>query len=197
MMSRRNLVWLIPLCLFFTFPLWRIPVATFLTPRGGYDASLAARKLDLHNFNMENVHITQSEQGKTSLEIMAERAYSGKNENEFEMEKVDAVVTSSNGEKTFVTARKGILDKRSAILTLIDEVVVMKPKDKFELYTDLLIYNDKSNIAHSPGKTQVIGEKIEIRGNNLTFNTLTESYDLGGRVRCKLTNFSSPDSTSP
>ena len=197
MMTRRNLVWLIPLFLFLTFPLWRIPVASFLTPRGGYDPSLAERKLDVHNFNMDNVHITQSEQGKTTLEIVAKRAYTGKTENEFEMEEVDAVVTGAKGEQTFVTARKGILDKQSAILTLIDEVVVMKPKDKFELYTDLLIYNDKSHIAQSPGKTLVIGEKIEIRGTNLIFNTLTESYDLGGRVRCKLTNFSSPDSTSP
>lgn len=197
MMTRRNLVWLIPLCLFLTFPLWRIPAASFLTPRGGYDASLAERKLDVHKFNMEQVHVTQSELGKTTLEIVAERAYTGKTDNEFEMETVDAVITSASGEQTFVTARKGILDKQSSILTLIEEVVVMKPKDKFELYTDLLIYNDKSHIAHSPGKTQVIGEKIEISGNNLIFNTLTEAYDLGGRVRCKLTNFSSPDSTPP
>jgi LPS export ABC transporter protein LptC len=197
MITPRNLVWLIPLFLFLTFPLWQTPVASFLTPRGGYDPSLSKRELDGHNFSMDNVHITQSELGKTTLEIVAERAYSGKNENEFEMEEVDAVITGAKGEQTFVTARKGILDKQSAILTLIDEVVVIKPKDTFELYTDLLVYNDKSHIAQSPGKTQVIGETIEIRGNNLIFNTLTESYDLGGRVRCRLTNFSSPDSTSP
>lgn len=197
MMTRRNLVWLIPLFLFLTFPLWRIPLAAFLTPRGGYDPSLAARKVDSQVFNMEKVHVTQSEHGKTTLEIVAERALTGKSDNEFEMEEVDAVITSTTGEQTFITARKGILDKKTSILTLIHEVVVMKPKDKFELYTDLLIYNDKTHIAHSPGKTQVIGEKIEIRGNNLTFNSLTGIYDLDGRVRCKLTNFSAPDSTSP
>ena len=196
MMTRRNLVWLIPLCFFITFPLWRIPVANFLTPRGGYDASLAERKLDTHRFTMENVHITQSERGKTSLEIVAERAYTGKTDDEFEMEEIDAVITGTGGEQTFIAARKGILDKQTAILTLIDEVVVMKPMQKFELYTDLLIYNDKTKIANSPGKTQIIGEKIEIRGNNLIFNTETESYDLSGRVRCKLENFSSPDDAS-
>ena len=150
MMTRRNLVWLIPLCFFITFPLWRIPVANFLTPRGGYDASLAERKLDTHRFTMENVHITQSERGKTSLEIVAERAYTGKTDDEFEMEEIDAVITGTGGEQTFIAARKGILDKQTAILTLIDEVVVMKPMQKFELYTDLLIYNDKTKIANSP-----------------------------------------------
>ena len=197
MITRRNLTWLIPLLLLFTFPLWRPPVASFLTPRGGYDESLANRKLDEHNFNMEQVHVTQSENGKTTLEILAQRAYTGKTPDEFEMEEVDAVITTDSGEQTFITARKGVLDKKSAILTLIDEVVVMKPKDQYELYTDLLIYNDKTHIANSPGKTQVIGEKVEIKGDNLIFNTKTEAYDLSGRVRCKLTNFSTPDSTSP
>ena len=197
MISRRNLTWFIPLLLLLTFPLWRPPVASFLTPRGGYDASLTNRKLDEHNFTMEQVHITQSENGKTTLEIQAQRASTGKTQDEFIMEEVEAVITSDSGEQTFVTALKGILNKQSTILTLIDEVVVVKPKDKFELYTDLLIYNDKTHIANSPGETQVIGERFEIKGNNLFFNTKTEAYDLSGRVRCKLSNFSTPDSSSP
>ena len=197
MITRRNLLWFIPLCLFITFPLWRPPIAAFLTPRGGYDESLAMRKLDVHNFTMDNVHIIQSEFGKTTLEVEAKRAYTGKTEDEFEMEEVDAIVTATNGEQTFITSRKGILEKAAGILTLIDEVVVMKPKDKSELYTDLLIYDDNTKEAHSPGKTQIIGEKIEVLGNNLFFNTETEAYDLSGRVLCTLQNFSSPDSTTP
>jgi LPS export ABC transporter protein LptC len=197
MITRRNLIWLIPLFLALTIPLWRPPVAAFLSPRGGYDASLANRKLDEHNFKLETVHITQSENGKITLEIKAERAYTGKNSNEIEMEEVDAVITSTANEQTFVTSRKGILDKKDSILTLIDEVTVIKPKDKFELYTDLLIYNDKTQIANSPGKTQILGEKIQITGNNLIFNSINQSYDLSGRVYCKLANFSAPDDTAP
>lgn len=192
MTSSRRLVWLIPLLLFLTFPVWRIPLAAFLSPRGGYDPSLAQRPLDEHNFNMDTVHITQSEEGKTTLEIVAEKAFTGGNVNEVQMDNVDAVVTGNDGEQTFITARKGILDKQAAILTMIDEVVVIKPKDKMELYTDLLVYNDKTNIAHSPGKTRLVGEQITIRGNNLLFNSQTQSYDLGGRVHCKLTGFANP-----
>jgi len=195
MITRRNLIWLIPLALFVSYPLWRIPVATFLTPRGGYDASLADRKLDGHNFDLEGVRISQSEDGQTTLEIVAERAYTGKKKDEFLLEEVDAAIIGQNGEQTFITARLGILDKPQSLLTLIDEVVVMKPLDKFELYTDKLIYNEITKIAVSPGKTQVLGEKIDITGNGLTFNALTKAYDLGGRVRCKLSNFSKPSPT--
>ncbi|MBU0961283.1 MAG: LPS export ABC transporter periplasmic protein LptC [Proteobacteria bacterium] len=192
MTSSRTLVWLIPLALLLTFPLWRIPIAAFLSPRGGYDPSLAERPVDEHKFDMETVHITQSEQGKTSLEIVAEKAYTGGSVNEVRMDNVDAVVTGNNAEQTFITARHGVLNKQEAVLTMIDEVVVIKPKDKMELYTDLLIYNDKTNMAHSPGKTRLVGDQITIRGNNLLFNTKTQSYDLGGRVHCKLTGFSNP-----
>jgi LPS export ABC transporter protein LptC len=192
MISRRNLLWLIPFLLFISFPLWRIPVASLLSPRGGYDPSLAERKLDAHNFTMDKVHITQSKNGKTALKIAADRAFTGKTVDEFKMEEVDAVITGDNNEKTFITARSGIFDKQTAILTLIDEVVVIKPKDQAELYTDLLIYNNKTNMAHSPGKTQVIGKGFEVRGTNLHINTLTKSYKIDGRVRCKVTDFSAP-----
>jgi hypothetical protein len=60
MITRRNLLWLIPLLLFVSYPLWRSSAAAFLSPRGGYDASLANRKLDAHNFDLGGVHITQS-----------------------------------------------------------------------------------------------------------------------------------------
>lgn len=195
MITRRNLIWLIPLALFVSYPIWRGPVSTFLSPRGGYDASLADRKLDSHNFDLEGVRISQSEDGHTTLEIVAKRAYTGKKKDEFLLNEVDAVIIGQNGEQTFVTARLGILDKPQSLLTLIDEVVVMKPLDKFELYTDKLIYNEITKIAISPGRTQVLGEKIDITGNGLTFNALTNAYDLGGRVRCKLTNFSKPAPT--
>lgn len=195
MITRRNLIWLIPLALFVSYPIWRGPVSTFLSPRGGYDASLADRKLDGHNFDLEGVRISQSEDGQTTLEIVAKRAYTGKKKDEFLLDEVDAVIIGQNGEQTFVTARLGILDKPQSLLTLIDEVVVMKPLDKFELYTDKLIYNEITKIAISPGRTQVLGEKIDITGNGLTFNALTNAYDLGGRVRCKLTNFSKPAPT--
>ena len=192
MISRRNFVWLIPFLLFLSYPLWRIPVSSFLSPRGGYDPSLAQRTLDAHNFNMDKVRIIQSEDGRTTLEIEAERAFTGKTVDEFNMEEVDAIITGTNNEQTFITSRRGVFDKQTSILTLIDEVVVMKPKDKSELYTDLLIYHNKTHIAHSPGKTQVIGDGFEIRGHNLRVNTLTKAYTIDGRVRCKLTGFSSP-----
>lgn len=188
----RNLVWLVPLLLLVSFPLWRAPLADFLAPRGGYDASLSREQSDAHNFMMNRIHVTQSHQGRITLDLVSERAMTGAGTDEFRMEEVRAVITGKDGDKTFVTARSGIFDKASSLLTLIDEVVINKPREGYELTTDLLHYNDRTKIADCPGATQLKGEKVTIRGGSLVYNTMTDHYDIGGRVHCRLTDFVRP-----
>jgi LPS export ABC transporter protein LptC len=191
-LNSRSLVWLIPLALVITFPIWHLPLADFLAPRGGYDPNLAHNRPDSHDFTMQTVHITQSHNGQTTLDLLATRAMTGRTVDEFKMEDVNAAIISEQGEKTYVTAKKGVFDKGSSLLSLIDDVVIKKPKDKYEIYTDLLHYNDKSKIANCPGATRLKGDKVSIKGGSLTYNTLANSYDIGGRVYCNLTEFVRP-----
>jgi LPS export ABC transporter protein LptC len=191
-LNGRNLVWLIPLFLLISFPLWRVPVAGFLAPRGGYDPGLAQNRSDAHDFTMNTVHITQSHNGKPTLDLVAKQAMTGKTVDEFKMDNVSATITSEEGEQTYITAQKGIFDKTSSQLSLIQDVVIKKPMDNYEIYTDLLNYNDKSKIANCPGPTRLASDKVSIKGGSLTYNTITNSYDIGGRVFCKLTQFVRP-----
>ncbi len=185
-LNARNLIWLIPLALLLTFPLWRRPLTAFLAPRGGYDPALVRNQSDTHDFTMDNVHIIQSHDGRTTLNIVAERAMTGKTADEFIMEDVNATITGEKGELTHITARKGLFDKSSSLLSLIDDVVIKKPEEHYEIYTDLLHYNDKTKIADCPGATRLIGKDISIKGASLKYNMLTNSYDIGGRVHCTL-----------
>jgi LPS export ABC transporter protein LptC len=116
----------------------------------------------------------------------------GKTADEFRMEDINATIISEQGEQIFVTARKGLFDKESSLLSLIDDVVIKKPRDKYEIHTELLHYNDKSKLADCPGATRLVGDKVSIMGGSLKYNTLTGSYDIGGRVHCKLTDFVRP-----
>ncbi len=190
--NSRNVIWLVPLALLLTFPLWRIPLAAFLAPRGGYDPALAQNQPNTHDFTMNSVHITQSHNGKTTLDLIATRAMTGNTTNEFKMEDVNATIISDQGEPTYVTARNGLFDKASSLLSLVGDVVIKKPKDKYEIYTDLLHYNDKTKIADCPRATKLIGKKVSIKGGSLKYNTLTSSYDIGGRVYCTLSEFIQP-----
>lgn len=188
----RNLVWLVPLFLLVSFPLWRPPLAAFLAPRGGYDPSLAQNRPDSQDFVMNRVHITQSHRGKNTLDIVSDQAMTGQTTDEIRMDQIKAVITGKDGRQSHVSARKGIFDKATSLLTLIDDVVINKPSEKYEITTQLLHYDDKTKIAHCPGATRLKGEKITIKGGSLTYNTTAGSYDIGGRVFCRLTHFIRP-----
>src|SRR6056297_1453875 len=107
MITRRNALWLIPLLLILTFPLWKIPVASFLAPRGGFDSGESSKKNEGYNFSMDGVTILQSEKGKKTATIHAASAYSGKKDNEYILQKVDADIFDENGNLTKVIADTG------------------------------------------------------------------------------------------
>lgn len=187
----RTLTWLGPLLLLLAFPLWKSPLTTFLAPRGGYNPAMDKTR-DTHDFTMNTVHITQNHKGLETLNITAVRAMTGEKPNEFVLEDANATITDEKGEKTYVTAKKGIFNKKDSRLSLIDNVVIKKPKDKYVIYTELLHYDDRTKKADCPGDTKLVGEKVSIRGGSLKYDTATQSYDIGGRVFCKLTNFNHP-----
>jgi len=192
MITQRNSIWLVPLFFFLTFPIWRIPVAAFLAPRGGYDPEFASRKADEHNFVIDNADIMQIEMGQKTADIKAEKALTGKQPNDFILETVDADIFSENGERTNITARNGLYNTITRQLTLSDDVVVIREKDNFRLYTDLLNYYDETKKVICPGKTKVIGEGVEIRGGSMSYYTRNHTYNVGGRVHTIIQGFGRP-----
>jgi LPS export ABC transporter protein LptC len=192
MITRRNSIWLVPLIFFLTFPVWRIPVAAFLAPRGGYDPEFANRKADEHNFVINNADIIQIEKGQKTADIKAEKALTGKQPNDFILEIVDADIYGENGEKTNITARNGLYNTISRQLTLTDDVVVIREKDNFRLYTDLLNYFDDTKKVVCPGNTKAIGDGVEISGGSMSYYTRNRTYNVGGRVHTVIQGFGRP-----
>jgi LPS export ABC transporter protein LptC len=192
MISKRNSIWLIPLLLFLTFPIWQIPVASFLAPRGGYDPEFANRKSDEHHFIIDNADIIQSENGKKTADIRAEKALTGNKPNDFLLQTVDADIIGKNGEKTNITARNGLYNTVTKRLTLTDDVVVIRKSDNYRLYTDLLEYYDKSQKVICPGKTRVIGDGVDITGGRMSYYLTNKTYNVGGRVHTIIQGFGSP-----
>ncbi len=90
MKFHRNTIWLIPLCIIITFPLWSIPVSDFLTPRGGFDPAPIQQAPDTHNFNMDTVRILQNQKGKNTAIIRAAKAQTGQDPDTIIMELVNA-----------------------------------------------------------------------------------------------------------
>jgi len=191
MIKRRNYIWLVPLSLIVTFPAWRIPVASFLTPRVTQEPP-RTENLKRQNFKMETVRILQNKDGLMSAEIRAERAFTTDNPDEYALENVDGDIYNTKGERTNVTARQGIFNGASQQLTLIDNVVIAKESDNQHLYTDLLYYDDTRKLIYCPDKVRIEGKEGTISGTNLSHDITKGTYDLGGRVRA-----SSQGSISP
>jgi LPS export ABC transporter protein LptC len=192
MINQRNMIWLIPLALLISFPIWKPPLASFLTPRGGYDPAYANLDTDTHNFTMDSVRIQQIHSGKKSAEIRAENARTGEKPDEYIMTKVDTDVYDNEGKITNITADRGIYNVETKQLTLIDNVVIHKTSDQQSLYTDLLYYDDEKRTVWCPGATRMEAEDAEIRGGSLRYEVESGKYEIGGRVHCLIEGFSQP-----
>ncbi len=185
MINRRNIILFIPIFLFVTFPLWRIPVTKFLAPR--VDNEPAGEKHQsgtTHDFEMEGVTILQNQNGKKTATIRAKVAQTGENPNEFVLEWVDADVIGDKSEVTNIIAQTGLYNVDTKLLILEKNVIIRRVEDKQTMRSDYVVYNDKKRTVVSPGKTEFIGEDFNIVGGSMNYDIKTESYRLSKRVHC-------------
>ena len=189
MKFHRNTVWLVPLAIIVTFPLWSIPVGTFLTPRETVGQKQVIKDAPTHDFTMETVKILQNQNGVKTAIIRADNAKTDKHSDTLLMEAVNAEVFDEDGNITTIVSKTGTYNTTTEILTLTEDVVVNKIKDKQFLYTDLLQYHSKKRTVHCPGKTRLEGEDVEINGGSLDYDVTTNSYAIGNRVHCILNGF--------
>jgi len=192
MKFHRNTIWLIPLLVIISFPIWSVPVGNFLTPRGSIDPASKNVQPDSQNFNMDKVKILHSQNGKKTAEIRAYSAQTGEEPNLFIMDFVNADLYDEEGNVTNIIANTGEYSTTTKILTLIGDVVINKTRDKQFLYTDRLIYDSEKRTVHCPGKTRLEGEDVTIDGGSLDYAIKTETYIIDKRVHCIISGFVKP-----
>ena len=180
MKNTRNFLWIIPLGLFVTSPIWKPSVAAFLKPRGGYDAKLAARAGRLQqNFVMDSITITLTSKGKEEWLVKARRAFTGKTDRELGMIDVNALYQGKN-EPITITSRRGtyFIDQRHLIL--IDNVIVRKPKAGEELHTD------PGKMVVSPVPVYIKGPRFSLHAGRMDYDLSTDGYDFSEGVTVEL-----------
>ncbi|MHB8790010.1 MAG: LPS export ABC transporter periplasmic protein LptC [Desulfobulbaceae bacterium] len=184
----RNLLWLLPLLLFLTSPLWKPELTSFLRPRGGH--GVPEINLDdsaeQQRFVMDAVKITMSSAGRVEWEITAEQAFTGESDKDIGLVGVDALYTGADQETTRITSVKGRYDIGESHLTLKEDVVVDKPLSRQKLLTDLLHYYNDRKVVFCPGKVELLGPDFRVRGGSLHYDLVSRGYDFGDRVRVEL-----------
>jgi len=182
----RNLLWLIPLLVFVTSPLWKPALTSFLQPRGTYDPGAAREKADQQqSFIMDAITITMSSWGRVEWVVNARQAFTGKSDQEIGMIDVDALYTGEEKEHTRITSERGLYYVDRSHLVLIDNVVVDKPVSQQQMYTELLHYYNKEKLIVSPGDIRIKGPDFTIRAGRLEYDLVSRGYDFSNRVICE------------
>ena len=185
MISRnpRNLLWLVPLVLFLTSPLWEPVVASFLKPRGGYEPPTSVNtEGPAQSFVLDTITITMTNHGRVEWVVNAERAFTAKSDKDIGMIDVDAVYTDTNNDVTRITSSRGRYHVDQRHLILMDDVVIRKPASSQEMYTDLLHYYDAGKMVVSPGELEIRGPDYSIRAGRLDYDLANKGYDFSDRV---------------
>ena len=181
-LNRRTLVWLIPVLMIATFPVWQLPISSFLTPRGLEESNVDATTEKEHDFVMQKVLITQNQAGEKTAEIRARQAYTSDKPDEFVLVDIDSDLFDDQGDMVNIKADSGIYNTQTRHLILNKNVVVSRDSQKQQLFTDLLYYLDDKRIIDSPVPTRMIAEGAEIKGSSLRYDIVTGQFLVGGRV---------------
>lgn len=185
--SSRNLLWLIPVGVFAASPLWKDYAAQFLKPRGGYDElAEQAYQEQSQDFVMDDVLITFATQGVQTWTIKAEQAQTGETDREIYMTDVDALYHKKGESPMTITSRNGKYQMDDQHLTLIDDVIIIKPLQYEEMYSDLLHYYDTSKMLVSPGEVEIKGPKFDLKAGRMDYNISTGAYEFDNRVEVVL-----------
>jgi len=182
----RNLLWLLPLVLFATSPVWHPMLSRFLTQRGGYDLKLTQvpeEESPMENFVMDRVAITMTSQGMAEWQIDAERAFTGTQEHEIDMEEVKARYIGTKHDPINIQSHKGMYRIDTRFLVLSDKVKVDKPTEKQLLLSERLEYDDTTKKLVSPGKVYIQTPDMKINAGHMNYDSSTEDFDFTKRVK--------------
>lgn len=181
MIETRNLLWIGPLLLLVSAPVWRPPLADFLRP-AGEDIATEVSPGTGRSFSMTEVFFYQNRNGSDEWRIKTDMVLTDDNEKNLKMKNVDAVFFGADSRpRAKVNSRSGNYDTETGVLTLTEEVVATTDEG-YVLQTPVLRYLNRSRQINSEHGVRITGSKVDIRGQRLFYDMESGNYRLSGRV---------------
>jgi lipopolysaccharide export system protein LptC len=152
----RNLLWIVPLVALLTMPLWRSLAADMLSPM-------------------------RKETGVPAPSLTNTRALSSSEMNGVQFEQ------SRNGIKEWLLTASRLYSTESDASMQLEDVKALFFGDKgYEMQTDSLEYLAAEKKIRTTSAVTIQGRNIEVRANQLLYDTVTGNYSLEGDVVCKV-----------
>lgn len=117
-------------------------------------------------FSIQDPHFVETSGDKVVLEVDADKAFYYQGEKKVKLENPKAVFFGRLGEKTLVTARRGLINSETNDIQLSEAVELTSP-DGYILKTDLLDYKKGKQIISSKGHVELTGDGFKVEGVGL------------------------------
>lgn len=189
--DKRNLLWILPLTVILTLPLWKSLAVDFLKPEREESPPPIINQEKpgvLSNTEMDRVRFEQSRQdGTKEWYLTASRIYSTEKKSDMAFEDVKAFFFGASGdnEEARIRSRKANYNSDTQKLTLQQKVVVQNQKG-YEIQTDSLEYVAADKKIKTTSPVTVKGDNIEVSGKSLLYDMVTGNYSLTGNVVCRI-----------
>jgi LPS export ABC transporter protein LptC len=186
----RNFLWIAPLVVLLTMPLWKPLAADILTParkEKGMPAPSLANTDTLSSSEMSGVEFEQIKNGTKDWHLTASRLYKTGRDSDLLLEDVKGLFFGAAGsdEETRIRSQKARYNEDTKQITLQGEVVIQNSKG-YEMQTDALEYFAAEKKIRTTSPVNIQGSNIAVSGNELLYDTVTGNYRLEGNVVCRV-----------
>ncbi len=182
---KRNFVWLLPLLIIISGPLWWSGVGELLKPRGSFDAPAPPPRTQLKTFVLDEVLLVQNRDGRDEFTLKAARINSGIHEDVLELEKIEVQLVGDDGRPTLLSGGEAIYHTGQQIITIIDNVR-LQTADGQEMRTEALRYLTKYRKLKTAENVWLADEKVQVAGGNMFYDLIDGNFRIGGGVRVDL-----------
>jgi LPS export ABC transporter protein LptC len=184
MTGYRNILWLLPVALLFSWPVWGGSITRLLAPRGGLATNLAVPPAAATGagFSMEGILFTQLKNGVRDWQIQAKQLYSGEDQDKMQLVTVEAQVFKNAERRFVITGQEGEYNSKKKTLIMRNEVKVQAEKGLL-IQSDSLSYDDQTRRITTKAPVRITGKGMDIRGKGMDYDMQKDSYDVSGRVK--------------
>lgn len=184
MTGYRNILWLLPVALLLSWPIWGGVFGRALAPRGGLAVNLAVPQTTtaVAGFSMEGVLFSQLKNGVRDWQIQAKQLYSGEDQDRMQLVTVEAEVFKNAERRFVITGQEGEYNSKERIITMRTGVNV-QAENGMLVHSDSISYDDQARKITSRSPVQITGKGMDIHGKGMDYDMQKDSYDVGGRVK--------------
>ncbi|MEN8136079.1 MAG: LPS export ABC transporter periplasmic protein LptC [Thermodesulfobacteriota bacterium] len=182
---KRNSVWLLPLLVILSGPLWWPTVADLLKPRGSFDTPAPPSSSQLKTFVLDEVLLIQNRDGHDEFVLKAAKINNGIHDDLLELEEIEVQLLDGDGRPTVLTGGEAFYHTDQQIITIIDNVRLRTP-DGQEMRTEALRYLTKYRKIKTAEDIWLADEKARVAGGNMFYDLVDGNFRVGGGVRVDL-----------